>query len=1053
MRRVVAFFVRTPIWVNVLMFSILIFGALTFSTMRFSFFPEVEPNTIQIEVAFPGASPSEVAEGVILKIEEQLDGLEGVERVTSVARESFGVVSVETIQGSDLERVTTDVKNAVDRINSFPMDAEKPVIYQAKFMERALSIVISGETDLYNLKEIAEDFRDELLATPEISLVRISGLPALEFSIEVSEEALRRHDLSFDQVSAAVARHNLNISGGKFDTREEEILIRAWGCEYHASELGDIPIRANPGGTPLRLDDIASIREQWADVPDRVWFNGRTAVVLTVDQAAEEDILLVAEKARQLAADFDQREEGLSATVRDDRTVPLRQRIDLLARNGGFGLILVLITLGLFLKLRVAFWAALGIPISFAGMFIILNLWGITINVISLFGMIIVVGILVDDAIVVAENIFAQAERGVPPLKAAVNGTMEVLAPVATSVTTTILAFTPLFFLVGFLGQMIWQVAAVVIFALVFSLVEAFFILPMHLGHSKALSPESESGRIRKKLEAAIAYLTHRIYGPTLRLALRNKWVTLTIPISAVLITFGLLKSGIIGFTYFPFLDSDRISVGLSLTVGSQEEKTTRFLERVEAAAWELNDELKAERADGLDVVTGVQRELGSGAGESGSHAGSVTLLLLDGETRDMEQYLIANRLRELVGPMPDVRKISFGASGRFGTPVSISLLGDDGEDLRRARDLLVAELQDFSSLKDVTDSEALGRRELEIKLKPKAAALGLTLRDVAGQVRQGFFGQEIQRIQRGRDEIRVWIRYRPEDRGSLGYLDAMRIRTADGRAYPFSELAEYSISRGVSVINRLDRMQEIRVEAAQADVTDDLPPILAEIENEVLPRIREEVPGIFVSFEGQSRSQSQEMGSMAVAFPLALLGMFLLVVLVFRSYVQAGLIFSLIPLGILGAVWGHGIQGMQVNMLSLYGVIALSGIIINDSIVFVDQINRYLRDGRKLFDAVYDAGIARLRPILLTTMTTALGLAPLMLEKSRQAQFLKPMAASVAYGLLFGTFILLIILPTGYLAINRLRLAWARGVQGEKEAVPESVEPAVRELTMPVVE
>ena len=341
----------------------------------------------------------------------------------------------------------------------------------------------------------------------------------------------------------------------------------------------------------------------------------------------------------------------------------------------------------------------------------------------------------------------------------------------------------------------------------------------------------------------------------------------------------------------------------------------------------------------------------------------------------------------------------------------------------------------------------------LKVKLTPKAASLGLSLRDVAGQVRQGFFGREIQRIQRGRDEIRIWLRYRPEDRSSLGYLDAMRIRTPDGREYPFSELAGYTISRGVSVINRLDRKQEIRVEAAQADMTDDLPPILAKIESEVLPRIREQVSGIDMGFEGQSRNQSREMASMVVAFPLALMGMLVLIILVFRSYIQAGLIFSLIPLGILGAIWGHGIQGIQVNMLSLYGIIALSGIIINDSIVLVDQINRYLREGQKLYDAVYYAGIARLRPIILTTMTTALGLAPLMLERSRQAQFLIPMAASVAYGLLFGTFILLVILPTGFVAINRLRLVWARTVRGDLDATPESVEPAVRELSLPVVD
>jgi multidrug efflux pump subunit AcrB len=423
---------------------------------------------------------------------------------------------------------------------------------------------------------------------------------------------------------------------------------------------------------------------------------------------------------------------------------------------------------------------------------------------------------------------------------------------------------------------------------------------------------------------------------------------------------------------------------------------------------------------------------------------------LLDGEIRTVRAEKVANRLREMVGPVPEARNITFGSTGRFGKPVSVSLLGKNVEELKKARDLLAAELENFASLKDITDSEQQGRRELNIELKPRAFALGLSLRDIAGQVRQGFFGQEVQRIQRGRDELRVWVRFRDEDRGAIGFLDEMRIRTPDGAEYPFGELASYDIERGITAINHLDREREVRVEANLADVYADLPPILEEVREDVLPRVLAEVDGVRASFEGQQRNQQKASDSMKRAFPIALLGMVILVILVFRSYAQAAIIFSLIPIGILGGIWGHGIQGIQLNILSTYGFIALSGIIINDSIVFVDRINRNLRDKLPVNEAVYQAGLARFRPILLTTLTTALGLAPLILETSRQAQFLIPMAVAVAYGLMFGTFILLFILPSSFLALNATRQRFAT-LLGNRPAAPEAVEPAVKELENPI--
>ena len=1046
MQKIIAFLVKYPIWSNVILFSILGFGIISFFQMRYSFFPEIQSGIIQIQVAYPGASPQEVEEGVVLKIEENLEGIEGIDRITSVSRENFGSVNVEADYGADISRVLADVKNAVDRISSFPQGSEKPVIFEQKFRSRALSVVLYGETDLFNLKIIAENLRDELLASPQISQVAIAGLPNPEISIEVSEADLRRYQLTFNEIATAVRSANINISGGKFETTDEEILIRAYGRNYFAKELEVIPIRGNPDGTVTYLRDVAAVKERWEDIPDKSYYNGRNSVVLSVDKTADEDILDVANITKEKIQKFNASHEQINAILLDDRTVSLQQRLNLLKNNGLIGLSLVIITLGFFMNLRLSYWVSIGIPFSFAGMFIIASMVGVTINAISTFGMIIVVGILVDDGIVVGENIFSHYERGKSAVQSAIDGTLEMIAPVFTSVSTTIIVFLPFFFLEGFMGKFIWHMALVVIASLAFSLVEAFIILPSHLAHSKGLHPHKEDPPTRKKIEQFINIITNRMYAPTLKFALEHKWITLTIPIGFFLITIGLLGGGIIGATPFPYIDGDTLPINVSLVSGSQESETDSLLSKLEKTCLEVNEELKKEREDSKDVILGIRREIGrNDFGEAGSNTGKLTLELLDGETRNIDSFVIASRIREKVGIVPKAQNITFGRQGFFGKPVSISLLGNDLAQLNRARDLLIAELENMVTLKDITDSNQEGRRELNIRLKPRAYALGLKLSDVAGQVRQGFFGQEVQRIQRGRDEVKVWVRYRPEDRTALGFLDQMRIRTPAGEEYPFSEIAEYDIERGLIVINHLDKRREIKVEANLANEKDDLPPILAEITNNIIPPILEQVRGVQVSYEGQSRNREKEAKSMQRTFPLALLGMFILVVLVFRSYVQAFLIFSLIPLGIIGAIWGHGIQGVQLSFLSLYGILALSGIVINDSIVFIDRINRNLRAGQKIVDAVFNAGISRFRPILLTTLTTAFGLAPIILEGSRQAQFLIPMAVSVAYGLIFGTLVLLLVLPAGYLAINKIRF-WLTRLFSE-DVTYESIEPALKEL------
>ncbi len=1047
MKRVIEFFARYPVWTNVLLVSVLLFGGLALSNLRYSTFPEIAPNRIIIQVLYPGASPEEVEEGVILKVEENLDGLDGIERVTSASSENFGNVNVETIRGADMDKVLADVKNAVDRINSFPLGAEKPVVFAQKFRSRALSIVLYGETDLRTMKIYAENLRDDLIALPEISQVAIQGYPGLEISIEVSEADLRRFQLTFDEITRRVQSENVNLSGGKFETRDEEILIRAYGREYTANELANLVIRGESDGNLIRLKDVAAIKERWADSPDKTYYNGQTAVVLNIEKTREENVLEVADLSKQMVEKFNSENTVIEAKVLADNTISLRQRLQLLVNNGLIGLVLVVLSLSFFLNLRISFWVAIGIPFSFAGMFLALSFAGITLNVISLFGMIIVIGILVDDAIVVSESIFSEFEKGKKGVQAAIDGAIIMLGPVTTSVMTTILVFIPFFFLDGFLGRFIWNLAAVVVAALIFSLIESFMVLPAHLAHSKGLHTHSKDSKIRKKIEGIIQFMTQRLYGPSLRYALRYKWVTVTTPIVFVLITIGLFGGGFIGFTFFPFIDGDTMPINVSLVAGRQEADVDHILKEIEEIVWAVNDEMSAEREDGLQYILGVKRDIGSNDfGDAGSHAGKLTLQLLDGELRGMDSFVFANRIRKAVGPRPEAQKISFGRASMFGKPVSVSLLGSNLTELTKASDLLTAELNQFPTLRDVSLGSKEGRREIDITLKPLAYSLGLTLRDIAGQVRQGFFGQEVQRLQRGRDEVRVWVRYSPEDRSSLGYLDRMLIRTRDGSEYPFGELATYSLKRGITSISHLDKKRELKVEADLASGDLDLPPILAEIREEVIPRVLAQVQGVSVSYEGQSRDQAKTGASFRRTFPLAFMGMFILLILVFRSYIQALLIFGLIPFGVIGAFWGHGLHGIQVNTLSIYGILALTGIIVNDSIVLVDKINRNLRGGMKLHPAVYDAGISRLRPILLTTFTTAFGLAPLIFETSRQAQFLIPMAISMAYGLVFGTFLILVVLPSSYLVMNRVRRQWMRLYHGVI-VDPEDVEPAIIEM------
>lgn len=1024
MRSTISYFIRYPIWTNVIILIIVLLGIFSTINIKKRYFPAADPNRINIQVAYPGASPEELEEGVVIKIEEAIKGIEGIEEFTSTSSENSGSVVVNVLPGYNAELVLTEVKNAVDQINSFPVSAEKPVVYNAKPRLEAVDMIIVGETDLMALKKYAEGIKDDILMSDAISQAEITGFPAVEISIEVSEETLRRFDLTFDQLGNAIRLNNRDISSGSVKSENEEVLIRARSKRDDIDGIGNIIVRTNDDGSILRLREVAKAELRFADEPTKATYNGKNSVTINVVTLPDEDIVDAVDYVNAYTEKFNAENQLVQIVLENDRSDYLKQRLGILMDNGVLGLILVLFLLGLFLNLRLSFWVAFGIPFSFLGMVFVAHMIGITINVISLFGMILVIGILVDDGIIVGENIYSHFEKGKSPLQACIDGTMEVLPSVFTGVTTTIVAFCVFFFIEGRFGDIVMEMAAVVILCLAFSLLECAFILPPHLAHSGALKDKAKS-KTRAALEKGLSIVRDRWYGSLLSGVMRYRYITFAFGAVCVMLTIGLVSGGWVGFGFFPFIDRDDMTFELVLKPGTREHTTLEHLYDIEEQIWAVNEKMKAERKDGRDVILSTRMDLGSSSADRGSHVGQIRMELLPGEIRDMASFEISRRIMKEMKPIPGAEKVGLGTSSRWGKPVSISLKSKDFAEMDAAKEFVKAELRNYSDLQEIVDTNIPGRRELNMELKPEAYLLGLTQNEITRQIRQGFFGEEVQRLQIGIDEVRVWLRYPPENRKSIGELEDMKIKMADGREYPLGDLVNYKVERGLVNIKHLDGAREVRVEADLVDRQAPVEPILASLEKKVMPVLQEKYSNVQVSFEGQSRRSNEISGSLFELIPMALLGIFLIIALSFRSFSQAELILLMIPLGFVGAIFGHLIHGKQMSIFSIYGMIALSGVIVNDAVVFADKFNRLLKDGHKLASAVFYAAKSRFRPIILTSLTTVIGLYPLILAKSRQAQWLIPMAISVAYGVLIGTIFILTIFPALLMVANDIRILW----------------------------
>jgi len=1045
-KRIVETFIKYPFYANLVIAILILAGGLvSLPSLKKSFFPEMSTTDIVVSVVYPGASPKEMEEGVTMRVEESVRGIVGIKWVNSTSSENFAIVRITTTGDYDIDETLMEVKNAVDGITSFPVDAEKPVVYKQRNRTNALFMSLVGDVDLLTLKKYADEIEVDLYNSGVMSQIQVSGYPALEISVEASEEDLLRHNLTFNTISRAIALNNRDISAGTIRSSEEEILIRSRAKTYDPDEIGEIILRADTDGRYLRIRDVAQVKMKFADVPSGAYMNGQQSISFQIFKLASEDLAEITSYLGDYVTEFNNTHDSVRLEVTYNFLDMLGDRLDLLYRNGGIGLMLVLISLGLFLNLRLSLWVAWGIPASFLGMFIVAGLYGITINMISLFGMILVVGILVDDGIVIAENIYTHYERGKSARRASIDGTMEVLPAVTTSVTTTIIAFSPLMFLQGRM-EMMFEMAFVVIFSLLFSLVEAFFVLPAHVGSKWVLRKSSKKSRwmrVRRSLDKVMNFLKYKMYAHTLRFVIKWKYVSLITPLALIMITAGLFQGGQIQSTFFPAIPFDFFNVNIAFTPGSGEKKTFDYLATFEDAMWELNEEIKEEYdyEEGVLNYTFISMGNAFNGQETGAHSGNIFVLLRNLEDAPLSSFEIVEKLREKIGPVPEAEKFTVEGRATFGIPVSISLLGKDLDELQLAKDFVIREMKNIKILKDINDNNAIGKREVQLELKPKAYFLGLNHNDITSQVRQGFFGGQAQRLQIGKDEVRVWVRYPKKDRLNLGQMESMKIKTAIGE-YPLSELASYYIRRGPVNIQRYNMSREVRIDANLVDPYAPVPPIIEEIRTNIVPRMQEMYPGIEVEYQGQQRDSDEAMDDLSKYFGIAFMIIILIIMIHFKSFSQGSMILLMIPLGWLGAVWGHGVEGYPVSMLSAWGMVALSGVIINDAVVFLSKYNALLLEGRGVKDAAFEAGIARFRPIVLTTITTTVGLYPIIMEASFQAQFLIPMAIALAYGVMIGTAFILVLLPVIILVISDLRRFLYKLWTG-KEKTAEELEPA----------
>jgi multidrug efflux pump subunit AcrB len=1043
MKKIIAFFVQNQLLVYLGMILVIVGGVISAKRMNTSFFPAQEEKFIIINATYPGASPAEIEEGITLKIEDNLKGVTGIDRVTSTSSENSATIEVEILSKADADLVLQDVKNAVDQISNFPEGMEQIVTYVREVVNFTSKIALVGDVSINTLEETADLVEDELRSLPDISQIEVYGYSDAEVEVAVRENDLRAFGLSFQDIANAISGQNIEVTGGRIKS-ETETIIRSDHKEYTANQLLDAVIKVLPDGRRVELRDVADVKEDRAETTNSAYYNDKRAILITVNTLNEENILDAADAVDEYIAEFNKRGGAVKLELVQDGTVNLKERISLLQENGILGAILVFILLALFLRIRLAFWVAVGIPISFLGMFIIANLVGITINVLSLFGMILVIGILVDDGIVVGENIFQHYERGKSRLRAVIDGTAEVLPSVYSAILTTCVAFSFFIFIEGRLGEFFGDVAIVVIAALGFSLIEVLLFLPAHLAHIKDLSDEAKPNKTKEKVEQVLLRFRDNIFQPVMDFTVHNKIFTLLVILAAFVLTIGAFRGGMIQAVFFPNIEQNQVNVDLELPSGTSEEVTVETMNYIMDRVKKLNARYAESEEVGKEIFTDYEVRFGPQSNQA-----LATIYLVGSEERPIRSFNISNDLRQIVGPIPRAEKLSYATQTPFGKPINISLSGRDYDKIRQAIDELKREIMQTGKAKDLVTNDKVDQPELNVSLSDAGRAMGFTELSLISQIRSGFFGYEAQRLQRGDDEVKVWVRYALEDRQSLDQLQNMQVRAPDGTLVAVKDVAKLEPQDGLIAINHRDGKREITLEGEVASLDVNVPQFIGKVQSEILPPILAKYPGIDVSFEGQQRDTAKLQKSVASVGPVILILILAILIISFRSYSQSFALLLLIPFGLIGAAWGHYIHGQPMSILSFLGIIALVGILLNDGLVYINAFNGYLAEGMKFNDALKQTTNTRFRPIFLTTVTTSAGLGPLIFEKSFQAQFLIPMAISIAYGMIVGSLLVMIFLPITLSFTNRVKVLakWLwEGKKPEKESMEQAVKRANRE-------
>ena len=1022
---------------NLLMLALILGGLIMGPSIKQEIFPEVSLDTVMVSVAYPGAGPEEVEEGIILKIEESLTAVDGIKELRATANEGSGTVTAEIYAGEDVDLVLQDIKSEIDRITTFPEDAEKPVISKLSNRREVISVVVHGDSSEKVLREQAEQIRDELLELDNITQVDLSGVRPFEITVEIPEATLQRYQLTLEQVANRIRAASIDLPAGSIETSGGEILLRTKERRYWGPEYADIVILGQADGSEVRLGDIANVIDGFADNNTYARFDNQPAAMVKVfrigdqkpTEISQQVIDYVERKQQQLP-------DSLQLSIWNDTSEIFNSRMGLLQKNAVIGLVLVLVILGLFLEIRLAGWVMLGIPISFLGTLLFMPWLDVSINMVSLFAFILALGILVDDAIVVGENIYDHRQQGKPYGKAAVDGALEVAVPVVYAILTTVAAFVPLIFVEGMMGKFIKVIPVIVIALLLASLVESLFVLPAHLSGGK---PRPGNGgllgridRIRKLFGRGLEKFVNGPYLWLLKLNLNYRYASLAVGITMLILTVGVVKNGLVKFSFMPEVDGDRITVALTMNRGVPIEETERVTELILKKGLETVAEYDAERPQGdsilrnlYSVVGGTIPGGGPGGGSSltASHVSNIAMYLTESEQRDIPATEISNAWRDKIGEVPGVDSLTFRSNlVRMGANIDVQLAHQDFTVLEKAANRIRTALTEYQGVFDIEDTYARGKQEIKLKLKPAARTLGITEAELGRQVRSAFYGAEALRLQRGRNEVKVMVRYPEADRKHLWNFEQMRIRTPNGQEVPLLQAAEIIEGQGFSEIKRTDRKRVINVSASVDDQKTNAQEVIADLQQNLLPQLVADYPGLSWTMGGEEKERRESLGSMLSGFKLALIAIFILLAIPFRSYSQPLLIMAAIPFGMIGAVLGHIIMGYNLSLLSMFGLVALSGVVVNDSLLLIDKVNSNRSAGIPLYQALVAAGTRRFRPILLTSLTTFFGLTPMIMETSMQAKFLIPMAISLGFGILFATGITLLLIPALYLILEDIR-------------------------------